>query len=403
MSSKEPGYTYLFTNHLGLLLIAFISVFSSSMGQSFFIGLFQVDISESLGITAGQFGTAYAAVTLVSAGALMYFGPKVDWMSPRVFALAILTGLMLGIILLTSTDLFWLGLLGLGLMRFNGQGMFGHLGNTLAGREFKIARGRALSLVSLGYPSGEIALPLLVTLLLTLMTWQQVWWLLGAFWCFIWLLLFSLAPWPESPIKLSKAERKQGPRPLRDRRFLLLLPLIMALPIISTGLMIYQAHLTVDLGASVSAYALALTGLGVARIFGALFVGPKIDRYGSVVTTRLFILPFALALVLAPVIGGSAGLITLMTLSGLVVGFQEPVVNSLLVSIWGSQNLGRVRATLQSAMVFGTAISPALLGYLIDYGVHFQVIIWGMLAYLCVAWVVAQVVLVELGREQQVS
>jgi hypothetical protein len=54
-------------------------------------------------------------------------------------------------------------------------------------------------------------------------------------------------------------------------------------------------------------------------------------------------------------------------------------------------------------MVFGTAISPALLGYLIDYGVHFQVIIWGMLAYLCVAWVVAQVVLVELGREQQVS
>ena len=163
------------------------------MGQSFFIGLFQVDISESLGITAGQFGTAYAAVTLVSAGALMYFGPKVDWMSPRVFALAILTGLMLGIILLTSTDLFWLGLLGLGLMRFNGQGMFGHLGNTLAGREFKIARGRALSLVSLGYPSGEIALPLLVTLLLTLMTWQQVWWLLGAFWCFIWLLLFLLA------------------------------------------------------------------------------------------------------------------------------------------------------------------------------------------------------------------
>ena len=70
---KEPGYTYLFKNHLGLLLIAFVSVFSSSLGQSFFIGLFQVDISESLGITAGQFGTAYASVTLLSAGALMYF------------------------------------------------------------------------------------------------------------------------------------------------------------------------------------------------------------------------------------------------------------------------------------------------------------------------------------------
>lgn len=398
-ASQQPGYTYLFKNHLGLLAIAFISVFSSSLGQSFFIGLFQVDISESLGITAGQFGTAYASVTLISAGALMYFGPKVDWMSPRVFALAILTGLMLGILLLTTTTVFWLGLLGLGLMRFNGQGMFGHLGNTLAGREFTLARGRALSLVSLGYPSGEIALPLLVTFLLGFMAWQQVWWLLGACWCAMWLLLLTLVPWPVSPIKLSKAERAQGPKPLKDRRFLLLLPLIMALPIISTGLMIYQAHLTADLGAGVSAYALALTGLGVARIFGALFVGPKIDRYGSVITTRLFILPFALALVLAPMIGGSAGLITLMTLSGLVVGFQEPVVNSLLVSIWGSQNLGRVRATLQSAMVLGTAISPVLLGYLIDFGVHFQAIIWGMLAYLCMAWLIAQVVLVELGRE----
>lgn len=393
---RESGYSYLFKKHLGLLVVAYISVFSSSLGQSFFIGLFQVDISESLGITAGQFGTAYASVTLISAAALMYFGPKVDWVSPRMFALAILTGLMLGIFLLTNTDIFWLGLLGLGLMRFNGQGMFGHLGNTLAGREFTIARGRALSLVSLGYPSGEIVLPLLVTLLLGLMAWQQVWWLLAAIWCVIWLLLLTLAPWPASPIKLTKAQRAEGPKPLKDSRFLLLLPLIMALPIISTGLMIYQAHLTEDLGASISAYALALTGLGIARIFGALFVGPKIDRYGSVITTRLFILPFALALVLAPIIGGSAGLITLMTLSGLVVGFQEPVVNSLLVSIWGSQNLGRVRATLQSTMVLGTAVSPALLGYLIDHGVHFQVIIWGMFGYICLAWVVAQIVLRKL-------
>ena len=389
----EPGYAYLFRNHRGLLLIAYLSVFSSSLGQSFFIGLFQVDISTALGITAGQFGTAYASVTLLSAGALMYFGPKVDWIPPRQFALAVLIGLIVGVLLLTTTDLFWLGLLGLGLMRFNGQGMFGHLGNTLAGREFKTARGRALSLVSLGYPSGEIVLPLLVTFLLTLLSWQQAWWVLACSWSLMWMLLLGFAPWPQSPARLNKAERAAGPKPLRDKRFLMLLPLIMALPIISTGLMIYQAHLTTDLGANPAAYALALTGLGIARIVGALFVGPKIDRFGSAVTARFFILPFALALVLAPILGGSIGLILLMSLSGLVVGFQEPVVNALLVSIWGSENLGRVRATLQSAMVLGTAISPALLGYLIDFGVHFQTIIWGMLGYLVLAWLVAQPVL----------
>ena len=400
---KEPGYSYLFRNNFGLLLLSFLAVFSSSLGQSFFIGLFQVDISQALGISAGQFGTAYAGVTLISAGALMYFGQKVDWMPPKQFALAILTGLMLGVVLLTTTDLFWLGILGLALMRFNGQGMFGHFGSTLAGREFKVARGRALSLVSLGFPSGEIALPLVVTFLLTVLTWQQTWWALAALWCSIWLLLYLFAPWPASPLKLSKAERAKGPKPLRDSRFILLLPLIMALPIISTGLMIYQAYLTIDLSAAPSAYALALTCLGSARIIGALFVGPKIDRYGSAITARLFILPFAIGLIVAPMIGGSAGLITLMTLSGLVVGFQEPVINALLISIWGSENLGRVRATLQSAMVLGTAISPAFLGYLIDYGVHFQTIIWGMLAYIVLAWLVAQPVLRKLDTAQYES
>jgi len=69
-----------------------------------------------------------------------------------------------------------------------------------------------------------------------------------------------------------------------------------------------------------------------------------------------------------------------------------------LVSIWGSENLGRVRATLQSAMVLGTAIAPALLGYLIDFGVHFDVVLAGMLIYIILAWLLAQVVLVGLDR-----
>jgi hypothetical protein len=54
-------------------------------------------------------------------------------------------------------------------------------------------------------------------------------------------------------------------------------------------------------------------------------------------------------------------------------------------------------------MVLGTAISPAFLGYLIDYGVHFQTIIWGMLAYIVLAWLVAQPVLRKLDTAQYES
>ena len=392
------GYRYLFSNHLGLLLIAFISVFSSNLGQSFFIGLFQNDIASAQGWSAGQFGSAYAGVTLISAVLVMFIGPKVDWLAPQRFALFVLIGLLIGIALLTSNLWFGFVLLGLGLVRFCGQGLFIHFGNTLAGREFQVARGRALSLVSLGVPLGEIFLPLICAGLLIYLSWQQVWWVMGGGWALIWILLFKFAPWPAAPLKFDKKTHSQGPRPLKDRRFWLLLPLLMAMPIIMTGLMIYQSYLTADLGAALTAYAVALTAMGTSRVFGALVVGPNIDRFGSVIAARLYVFPFAIALLVAPLVSGSAGLILLMAVGGMTAGFQEPVLNSLLIHLWGRRYLGRVRSTLQASMVLSTGIAPAVLGYAIDFGYSFYWILGGMFIFLFFAWLLAQLVLIRAGE-----
>jgi len=392
---NQQGYSYLLREQPTLLLIGFISVFSSNLGQSFFIGLFQSDISIALGLSAGEFGTAYSAVTLISAGALIYFGPKVDWIAPRRFVLSVLIGIVCGVLILTTTDLLWLGLIGLCLVRLNGQGMFTHFGNTFTGREFKRSRGRALSLISLGVPAGEIILPLFVTALLMSLSWQQVWWVLAGIWCSVWALVLLFLPWPSSALKSAKEHRLEGPKPLRDSQFLRLLPLMMALPIIMTGIMIYQAQLTKDLGASLSAYAIALTAMGVARIVGGLFIGPRIDKFGARSAARMYILPFAFALLMAPVVEGSAGLVLLMMFGGLTFGFQESVINSLLVNIWGTEYLGKVLATLQASMVLSTGIAPAVLGYLIEFDVHFESILLGMFAYLVIAWVLAQTVLLR--------
>ncbi|SEL04278.1 Major Facilitator Superfamily protein [Halomonas daqiaonensis] len=188
------GYRTLLRDHRGLLGIAFLAMFSSSLGQSFFIGLFQAPISTHLGFSAGQFGTAYAAVTLVSGFAVLYLGPSIDWVAPRRFALLVLATLLAGILLLTAAPWWGLGLLGLGLVRFGGQGMMSHLGNTLAGREFVNLRGRALGLVGMGIMLGETALPPLMAALLMWFGWRELWWLFVTFLALFWFPLLLLGP-----------------------------------------------------------------------------------------------------------------------------------------------------------------------------------------------------------------
>jgi predicted MFS family arabinose efflux permease len=387
---NAPGYGYLLQNQKGLLGIALLAVFSGNLGQSFFIGLFQAPLAQQLGLSAGEFGSAYAAVTLGAGFLVLQIGPSLDWISPRRYALLVLSGMTGGILLLTLSSWFLPALLGLGLVRLCGQGLFTHLGNTLAGREFTIARGRALGLVSLGVPMGEMLLPPLVALVLLVLGWQALWWSFIGVLLLAWLAMLRLLPWPSAPAaKPDRSQPRTGPRPLREARFWRLLPLLMTLPITMTGIFIYQAQMTADFGASLTTYALALTAMGAARLPGALLAGRWVDLAGPSRLARLFILPFALALLAALLLGGDIGIWLLLIGGGLTMGMQEPVVNSLLVSLWGGENLGRVRSTLSACMVFSTGIAPALLGFLIDWDISFQRILVGALTGLVLAWLLS--------------
>ncbi|WP_290785645.1 MFS transporter [Halomonas sp.] len=394
------SYAILLRHHRGLVGIAFLAMFTSSLGQSFFIGLFQAPISEHLGLSAGQFGAAYAAVTLVSGFAVLRLGPSIDWVAPRRFALMVIAALLVGILLLTAAPWWGLGLIGLGLVRFCGQGMMTHLGNTLAGREFTDLRGRALGLAGIGIMLGETVLPALMAALMVWLGWRELWWLFVAFLALLWVPLLLFAPWPSAPGRRPrKGERRDGPRPFREARFWRLLPLLMVLPITMTGLFIYQSQLTADLGSTLGVYALALAGMGIAKLPGALFGGRWVDTLGPIRLARLFLLPYALSLVLAITAGGDLGVWALMVGGGLAIGAQEPIATSILVRIWGVEHLGTVRATLSAAMVFSTGLAPAVLGIALDLGTGFTAILAGMLAFLVLAWWLAQGVLGRLKTQ----
>ena len=63
---------------LKVIIFGFIFTFFSSFGQSFFLGLFNSSIRDTLSITQGQFGSIYATATLLSSFLLIWVGKKID-------------------------------------------------------------------------------------------------------------------------------------------------------------------------------------------------------------------------------------------------------------------------------------------------------------------------------------
>ncbi len=391
-SDTRLGYAGLLRQHFGLLAAAWLAVFTGNLGQSFFIGLFQADISAHLDISAGEFGSIYAAITMTSGFLVMHFGPKIDWIHPRRYALLVLSALFIGVLMLTLSPWWGLAIFGLGLQRLCGQGLMTHLGSTLAGREFTVNRGRALGVVSLGMPSGEIILPPVIALLVGVLSWQQIWWSILVVLLVLWGLLLMFIDWPQAPRQKKDKNNLQdkGPSPMRELRFWMLIPMLMVLPITLTGIFIYQAQMTQDLGATATTYALALTALGISRFPGALLGGRWIDELGVTTLAKLYLVPFALALLAATLIGGNAAVWIIMLGAGTALGMSSPIGDSLLVRLWGREHLGQVRSLKSAFLVFSTGVAPAFLGFMIDAGVRFQSILLGMLVFLIITWLLAQ-------------
>jgi predicted MFS family arabinose efflux permease len=162
--------------------------------------------------------------------------------------------------------------------------------------------------------------------------------------------------------------------------------MLMVLPITLTGIFIYQAQLTHDLGASTTTYALALTVMGLARFPGALLGGKWIDQFGVTTLAKLYLMPFAIALLAASWLSGDMGIWVLLLGAGMALGMSSPIGDSILVRLWGKAYLGHVRSLKSAFLVFSTGLAPAVLGVMIDANVSFQSILVGMFVFLIIAW-----------------
>ena len=384
-----------------LLFFGVITIFWGNFGQSFFISWYGASFQESLNLSATEYGTAYSTATLISGLLIMWVGSLIDRVSINKFIIFCSLGLTAACIMLyTASNLGWL-IAALFMLRFFGQGLLPHTGVTTMVKEFSINRGKAVSIATTGVPLGEIILPTLAVLLIASLGWQKSWLVIAIS---VPIIFLPLALWSVNLGRKEKYREAEVPQVekdinsipsgsrktlLTDHRFWLALPVILAAPFIVTGIFIHQAFILPEFGWTPQLFATCFVIYGITHWISSMYAGALVDRFSGTQLLKFFPLPMLLGLFLPFFFSGDWVAMGLLFFIGLTLGPSSPVINGLWAENYGTENLGGIRAMLASFMVISTAISPIMLGYLIDLGITARLLFLGLALYVVVASILA--------------
>jgi len=377
------GFLRLLAQQAPLLGFGALFCFTSSFGQTFFIAVFGGAIRAEFGLGHGSFGAAYSLATLASAITLIWLGKLVDRMDTGRLTALVVGGLAVAALAMSfTTGLVTLAVTFYGLRLF-GQGMATHIAISTMAKRFAAARGRAISIATLGIAASEMVMPPVAVLVLEL-GWRWGWRAFAAVLLVVILpLLVSLLRRagrrpvveeasigaPPAPV----ASRRQG-EVLRDWRFWLLLPGILAAPLLVTGIFFHHVHIVEAKGWSLGLFAVTFTIYAGGAVVSSLASGWLVDRLGA--RRPLIAFPLVLAwgcLLLAASDAFLAG-IAMMLLFGIVSGGQATTTSALWAELYGTEHIGAIRSLAMALMVFGSALSPIIFGAVFDLGVSVEAV-----------------------------
>lgn len=404
MAAPLP-YLQLLRREWRFLGFGFWLTFLSSLGQTYFIFVFNDDVRAAFDLSDGDYGGCYAVATLASAFTLVHVGRMIDKVRLVRWTLAVcLAGVVACVLMSTASSIVML-IVALFALRFSGQGLMGHTAFTSMGRYYEAQRGKAVSIAALGFAAGNGVFPGLGVALLDAMTWREAWALMGGVLLvgFMPLALWLLRGHDERHAgHVARLEARNRPRDvddedepevdeprqftrgevLRDPRFYLLVPGLVSPTFILTGLIFHQRRLAEQKDWSVEWVATCFVAYAIAVSISSLWSGRAVDKLGARRLAVAYLVPLALALVVVASFEGDAVAMIYLVLAGLTAGAGGPVVGSLWAELYGVLHLGAIRSISSSLMVVSTALAPFLLGWLLDEGVGMNAQSWGCLVYM---------------------
>ena len=385
-----------FLNRAGPALgLGFLLAFASCAGQTYFISLFSGEIRAELGLTHGGFGALYTVATLGSGLLLLWLGKAADRIAIPTLGIMTLLALAGFAALLAHAQSYLALCFALFGLRLCGQGMLSHLSVTAMARWFDRERGRALGIAALGYSAAEAIFPSLAALLLSSMSWREVW-SSASFSILIIVIpaVFALGRLSESrgltrsaeadtPSEQTKPRLSSWTRQdvLRDVRFYMLLPGLMAPPAIVTGVLFHQVHLVESKSWALADFAACYPFYAAGSVVIGLAAGWFADRFSTAKLLPLYLLPMACGLVFLAFSNTLISAALFMALTGATIGAATIVLGAIWAELYGTEHLGSIRSLSIAVLVLSTAIAPGLMGQLLDMGVRLETQFLAMAIY----------------------
>ena len=381
------SYSNLFTNHGKLLWFGFLLSFSSSFGQTYFIGVFGPAIQTEFELSHTLWGTIYLIGTLASAAILPWTGSLIDRFKLSTYTLFVGLGLIVACLVMSLASGFIALIVAIFLLRQFGQALADHISATTMARYFEAERGRALAVATMGSATGQAFLPFLAVLAISLAGWRWTY-ASGA-------ILLSLFLIPMALYLLRQDTRKRiqhfngnnrnrkaslairswtRPEVLRDTRFYLLIPGYLAPSIITTALFLHHLTLAEEKGWSHTWITGNYIVYSASAVFTALVAGPLIDRYRAVRILPLSLVPLILALSFVVIFDSQRIVPPYMLMLGMSAGLVHTAAAAMWPELYGVRHLGAIKSLGVTLMVFGSALGPAALGGMMDVGVSIEMV-----------------------------
>ena len=363
---------------LKVILFGFIFTFFSSFGQSFFLGLFNSSIRNTLSITQGQFGSIYASATLLSSFLLIWIGKKIDDINIFKFAFFVVLLLSFSCFFFSKISSIALLFIAIFLMRFSGQGMMSHTATTTISRYFTKSRGKALSTGWFGLSTAEFILPILIVYLLTIMSWQNIWISISLLVLIILpITCFSLIKnlnfnsreeTNENIFKEKNIRQWRRKEVLKDYRFYIICLNMLAMPWIATGVFVYQSFISESKGWGAFVIAQSFMVYSLLSVVTLLIAGFLIDKFTSRKLIIFMNIPLLLSTLVLIFFDNQITAFLFLGLIGISNGLANVLGSSTWAEIYGVRYIGSIKALSTALMVFSTAFGTALFGFFIDKG-----------------------------------
>jgi MFS family permease len=362
-----------------MLPAAMIAQVVTSPGQSFAIAVFNQSFTETFRLTEKQLTGAFGLGTLLASVALPFFGALMDrWGIRKAMSLAVF---LLGAACLFASQVQGLVSLFVAflLLRMFGQGALSLFALNTVAMWFRRRLGTAAGIMSVGCVLLMGQVPPTIRLLLNEFGWRWAYAILGlTVWAImVPILLFVYRSRPEDI-----GQRPDGDKPdshdaesgdpsnrsrnlsaaMRTRAYWVMFSVQAIWAMSVTALIFNIQKVFLSAGHEVIAADLSITWFFYAIAAMHLVGGVLADRFplNWLLTVSVAAMASSISILL---FGGASFTWLGYVVMGLAQGLLGAVANTLWARFYGRDHVGKIRGSIATAMVAGSALGPFLMGF----------------------------------------